>query len=152
MEECLKYESSVNKFKLLFDISESDSEQFEEVINLTLGYDQGETLDTWQDLYNYLSNNVKTGLDPTWSTSVKLDRTSAVCQFILSKEYAVGAEATAKTRIVNLLKGEKGKQIDFTATLSNIAYEANSEEVLEISFDLKIYNASTFAESDYTAG
>lgn len=152
MEECLKYESSVNKFKLLFDISESDSEQFEEVINLILGYDQGETLDTWQDLYNYLSNNVKTGLDPTWSTSVKLDKTSAVCQFILSKEYAVGAEATAKARIVNLLKGEKGKQIDFTATLSNIAYEANSEEVLEISFDLKIYNASTFAESDYTAG
>lgn len=148
----LKYESSVNKFKLLFDISDSDSEQFEEVINLTLGYDQGETLDTWQDLYHFLSNNVKTGLDPTWSTSVKLDRTSAVCQFLLSKEYAVGAEATAKTRIVNLLKGEKGKQIDFTATLSNIAYEANSEEVLEVSFDLKIYNASTFEETDYVAG
>lgn len=152
MEECLKYESSVNKFKLLFDISENDSEQFEEVINLVLGYDQGETLDTWQDLYHFLSNNVKTGLDPTWNTSVKLDKTSAVCQFILSKEYAVGAEATAKARIVNLLKGDKGKQIDFTATLSNIAYEANSEEVLEISFDLKVYNASTFAESDYTAG
>ena len=148
----LKYESSVNKFKLLFDISDSDSEQFEEVINLTLVYDQGETLDTWQDLYHFLSNNVKTGLDPTWSTSVKLDRTSAVCQFLLSKEYAVGAEATAKTRIVNLLKGEKGKQIDFTATLSNIAYEANSEEVLEVSFDLKIYNASTFEETDYVAG
>ena len=148
----LKYESSVNKFKLLFDISDSDPEQFEEVINLTLGYDQGETLDTWQDLYHFLSNNVKTGLDPTWSTSVKLDRTSAVCQFLLSKEYAVGAEATAKTRIVNLLKGEKGKQIDFTATLSNIAYEANSEEVLEVSFDLKIYNASTFEETDYVAG
>lgn len=148
----LKYESSVNKFKLLFDISDSDSEQFEEVINLTLGYDQGETLDTWQDLYHFLSNNVKTGLDPTWSTSVKLDRTSAVCQFLLSKEYAVGAEATAKTRIVNLLKGENGKQIDFTATLSNIAYEANSEEVLEVSFDLKIYNASTFKETDYVAG
>lgn len=138
MEECLKYESSVNKFKLLFDISENDSEQFEEVINLVLGYDQGETLDTWQDLYHFLSNNVKTGLDPTWNTSVKLDKTSAVCQFILSKEYAVGAEATAKARIVNLLKGDKGKQIDFTATLSNIAYEANSEEVLEISFDLKV--------------
>lgn len=134
----------------MFDISENDTPQFEEVINLTLGYDQGETLDTWQDLYNFLSNNVKTGLDPTWSTSVKLDKTSAVCQFILGKEYAVGANATAKTRIVNLLKGTSGKQIDFTATLSNIAYEANAEEVLEISFDLKVYNASTFAESDYT--
>jgi len=116
-----------------------------------LGYDQGETLDTWQDLYNFLSNNVKTGLDPTWSTSVKLDKTSAVCQFILDKEFAVGAKATAKTRIVNLLKGTSGKQIDFTATLSNISYEASSEAVLEISFDLKVYNASTFEESDYAA-
>lgn len=136
----------------MFDISENETSQYEEVINLTLGYDQGETLDTWQDLYNFLSNNVKTGLDPTWSTSVKLDKTSAVCQFILDKEYAVGAKATAKTRIVNLLKGTSGKQIDFTATLSNISYEANAEEVLEVSFDLKVYNASTFAETDYTAG
>lgn len=143
------YESSVEKFKLLFDISETEEPQFEEVINLSLGYDQGETLDTWQDLYNFLSNNVKTGLDPTWSTSVKLDKTSAVCQFILSKEYSVGAEATAKAKIVNLLKGTNGKQIDFIATLSNISYEANAEEVLEISFDLKVYNASTFKESDY---
>lgn len=149
MEEWLKYESSVGKFKLLFDISENETPQYEEVINLTLGYDQGETLDTWQDLYNFLSNNVKTGLDPTWSTSVKLDKTSAVCQYILGKEFSVGAEATAKTRIVNLLKGTNGKQIDFTATLSNINYEANSEEVLEIAFDLKVYNASTFAETDY---
>lgn len=136
----------------MFDISENETPQYEEVINLTLGYDQGETLDTWQDLYNFLSNNVKTGLDPTWSTSVKLDKTSAVCQFILGKEYAVGANATAKTKIVNLLKGTSGKQIEFIATLSNISYEASSEAVLEISFDLKVYNASTFKESDYTTG
>lgn len=116
-----------------------------------MGYDQGETLDTWQDLYNFLANNVKTGLDPTWSTSVKMNKSSAVCQFILSKEFAVGAAATAKTRIVNLLKGASGKQIDFTATLSNISYEANGEEVLQIDFDLKVYDNSTFAESDYTS-
>ena len=146
------YESSVGKFKVLFDISETDEEQFEELINLNLGYDQGETLDTWQDLYNFLANNVKTGLDPTWSTSVKMNKSSAVCQFILSKEFAVGAAATAKTRIVNLLKGASGKQIDFTATLSNISYEANGEEVLQIDFDLKVYDNSTFEESDYTAG
>ena len=152
MEEWRKYDTSVGNFKLLFDISESEVSQYEEVINLSLGYDQGETLDTWQDLYNFLSNNVKTGLDPTWSTSLKLDKTSAVCQYILGKEYAVGAKATAKTRIVNLLKGESGKQIDFISTLSNISYEASSEEVLEISFDLKVYNASTFKESDYVAG
>ena len=151
MEEWLKYESSVGKFKVLFDISETEEEQFEELINLNLGYDQGETLDTWQDLYNFLANNVKTGLDPTWSTSVKMNKSSAVCQFILSKEFAVGAQATAKTRIVNLLKGASGKQIDFTATLSNISYEANGEEVLQIDFDLKVYDNSTFAESDYTS-
>lgn len=148
--EILKYESSVGKFKLLFDISENETPQFEEVKNLTLGYDQGESLDTWQDLYSNLANNVKTGLDPTWSTSVKLDKTSAVCQFILAKEYAVGAEATAKCKIVNLLKGDKGKQIEFTSTLSNISYEASAEEVLEISFDMKVYDNSTFVENDYT--
>lgn len=117
-----------------------------------MGYDQGETLDTWQDLYNQLSNNVKTGLDPTWSTSIKFKKSDPVCQFIISKEYAVGAEATAKTRIVNLLKGEKGKQIDFVATLSNIAYEASAEEVLQVDFDLKVYDNSTFEETDYVEG
>ena len=151
MEWRLKYTSSVEKFKLLFDISSTTTAQYEEVRNLNLGYDQGEKLDTWQDLYSFLSNNVKTGLDPTWSTSIKFKKTDPVCQFILSKEYAVGEEATAKTRIVNLLKGTNGKQIDFTATLSNISYEANSEEVLEVSFDLKVYDNSTFEESDYSA-
>lgn len=133
-----------------FDISENDAPDFQDLISLTMSYDQGETLDTWQDLYNYLSNNVKTGLDPTWSVSVKLDKSSPVCQFILSKEFAVGAEATAKTRIVNLLKGTTGKQIDFTATLSSITYEASAEEVLQVDFDLKVYDNSTFKESDYT--
>ena len=145
------YESSVKNFKLQFDISSTSTPDYEDVINLNLSYEQGEKLDTWQDLYNFLSNNVKTGLDPTWSTSVKMKKSDPVCQFILSKEYAVGAEATAKTRIVNLLKGTNGKQIDFTATLSNINYEANSDEVLEISFDLKVYDNSTFAETDYVS-
>lgn len=134
-----------------FDISEDDTPDFQDLIALTMSYDQGETLDTWQDLYNYLSNNVKTGLDPTWSVSVKLDKSSPVCQFILSKEFTVGAEATAKTRIVNLLKGTTGKQIDFTATLSSITYEASAEEVLQVDFDLKVYDNSTFKETDYTA-
>ena len=145
-----KYDSSVKQFKVQFDISESDQAQFEDVITLSVGYDQGETLDTWQDLYNFLSNNVKTGLDPTWSLSVKLDKSSAVCQFILGKEFAVGAEATAKTKLINLLKGTKGKEINFTATLSNISYEATAEEVLQVDFDLKVYDNSTFTEKDYT--
>ena len=146
----VQYESSVKQFKVQFDISEEEPADYQDLIALTLSYDQGETLDTWQDLYNFLSNNVKTGLDPTWSVSVKLDKSSPVCQFILAKEYAVGAEATAKTRIINLLKGTKGKQIDFTATLSSITYEATAEEVLQVDFDLKVYDNSSFKETDYT--
>ena len=145
-----QYESSVKQFIVQFDISEDEPADYQDLIALTLSYDQGETLDTWQDLYNFLSNNVKTGLDPTWSVSVKLDKSSPVCQFILAKEYAVGAEATAKTRIINLLKGTKGKQIDFTATLSSITYEATAEEVLQVDFDLKVYDNSSFKETDYT--
>ena len=145
-----QYESSVKQFKVQFDISEEGEPDYQDLISLSLSYDQGETLDTWQDLYNFLSNNVKTGLDPTWSVSVKLDKSSPVCQFILDKEYAVGAAATAKTRIINLLKGTKGKQIDFTATLSSITWEASSEEVLQVDFDLKVYDNSSFKETDYT--
>ena len=145
-----QYESSVKQFKVQFDLSENETPDWEDLIASTMSYDQGETLDTWQDLYNFLSNNVKTGLDPTWSVSVKLDKSSPVCQFILAKEFAVGAEATAKTRIINLLKGTKGKQIDFTATLSSITYEATAEEVLQVDFDLKVYDNSSFKETDYT--
>lgn len=145
-----QYESSVKQFIVQFDISEEEPADYQDVITTTVSYDQGETLDTWQDLYNFLSNNVKTGLDPTWSVSVKLDKSSPVCQFILAKEYAVGAEATAKTRIINLLKGTKGKQIDFTATLSSITYEITAEEVLQVDFDLKVYDNSSFKETDYT--
>ena len=145
-----QYESSVKQFIVQFDISEDEPADYQDLIALTLSYDQGETLDTWQDLYNFLSNNVKTGLDPTWSVSVKLDKSSPVCQFILAKEYAVGAAATAKTRIINLLKGAKGKQIDFTATLSSITYEATAEEVLQVDFDLKVYDNSSFEETDYS--
>ncbi len=147
-----QYESSVKQFKVQFDLSENETPDWEDLIALTMSYDQSETLDTWQDLYNFLSNNVKTGLDPTWSVSVKLDKSSPVCQFILDKEFAVGAEATAKCKIINLLKGTSGKQIEFTATLSSIAYEATAEEVLQVDFDLKVYDNSTFEETDYTAG
>lgn len=145
-----QYESSVKKFLVQFDISDDSTPDWQDLITLTLSYDQGETLDTWQDLYNFLSNNVKTGLDPTWSVSVKLDKSSPVCQFILDKEFAVGAEATAKCKIINLLKGTSGKQIEFTATLSSITYEASAEEVLQVDFDLKVYDNSTFKETDYT--
>ena len=150
MEECLKYDSSAEKFKLLFDISESGSAQYEELKPLNLDYDQGETLDTWYDLCSRIANNVKTALDPTWASGFKFAKTDPVAQKIISMEHAVGAGATIKTRIVNLLKGTSGKQIDFTATISNISYSAVTEEVLQVDFDIKVYDGSTFAETDYT--
>ena len=49
-----QYESSVKQYKVQFDLSENETPDWEDLINLTTGFDQGETLDTWQDLYNFL--------------------------------------------------------------------------------------------------
>ena len=141
-------ETNVNNFEVLIDISSTSTPDYEKLCVLNVDYDQGETLDTWNDLCNAISNSVKTVLDPTWSMSFKFDKTSPVAQFIIGKEYAVGAEATAPIRIVNKLKN---KQIDFTATLSGITYSATAEEVLQIDFDLKVYDNGTFAETTYVA-
>ncbi|MDD4298947.1 MAG: hypothetical protein PHS98_04910 [Bacilli bacterium] len=141
-------ETNVNNFEVLIDISSTETPDYEKLCVLNVDYDQGETLDTWNDLCNAISNSVKTVLDPTWSMSFKFDKTSPVAQFIIGKEYAVGAEATAPIRIVNKLKN---KQIDFTATLSGITYSATAEEVLQIDFDLKVYDNGTFAETTYAA-
>jgi hypothetical protein len=147
----MAYESSSQQFKLLFNISATETPDYQELCPLNLDYDQGETLDSWNDLCSNLMNNVKVSLDPTWSTAFKFDKTDPVAQFIISKEFATGAGATADVRIVNLLKGTNGKQIDFTATLSNITYSALTEEVLNLSFDIKVYKNSTFVETDYVA-
>lgn len=144
-------ETNTNNFLLYFDISATETPDYEQLCPLNLDYDQGETLDSWNDLCSSLMNNVKTSIDPTWSTSFKFKKTDAVAQFIIGKEYSVGADATVATRIVNKLKGSSGKQIDFTATLSSIAYSAVTEEILQIDFDIKVYDNSTFAETDYVA-
>jgi hypothetical protein len=141
-------ETNVNNFEVLIDISSTGTSDYEKLCVLNVDYDQGETLDTWNDLCNAISNSVKTVLDPTWSMSFKFDKTSPVAQFIIGKEFAVGAEATAPIRIVNKLKN---KQIDFTGTLSGITYSATAEEVLQIDFDLKVYDNGTFAETTYVA-
>lgn len=146
----MDYESSSKNFKILFDISETEIEDYQEFCPLNLDYDQGETLDSWNDLCSNIVNNVKTLIDPTWSTGFKFAKSDPVAQFIIAKEHAVGKEATAKCRIVNLLKGSSGKQIDFVSTLSGISYSAVSEEVLQIDFDLKVYDNSTFKETDYS--
>lgn len=144
-------ESSATKFKLFFDISANETPDYEELCPLNLDYDQGETLDTWNDLCSNIANNVKTAIDPTWSTGFKFDKADPVAQFIIAKEYATGAAATAKVKIVNLLKGAAGKQLTFTATLSGISYSAVSEEVLQLDFDIKVYRNTTFLEADYVA-
>jgi hypothetical protein len=142
-------ESSATNFKLFFDIGESVPD-FEQVCPLNLDYDQGESMDSWYNLCYGIMNNIKTGIDPTWSTSFKFDKSDPVCQFLIAKEFAIGSEATVAVRIVNLLKGTTGKQIDFTATISGISYSAVTEEVLNVSFDIKVADASTFEETDYS--
>jgi hypothetical protein len=144
-------ESSVDNFKLYFDISETETPDYEQMCPLNVDYDQGETLDTFYTLCSKFANNVKTALDPTWSTSFKFDKADPVAQFIIAKEYAVGSAATADVKIVNKLKGTTGKQLVFTATLSGISYSAVTEEVLQIDFDLKVYKNTTFTETDYSA-
>ena len=141
-------ETNVKNFEVLIDISSTVTPDYEKLCVLNVDYDQGETLDTWNDLCSAISNSVKTVLDPTWSMSFKFDKTSPVAQFIIGKEFAVVAEATAPIRIVNKLKN---KQIDFTGTLSGITYSATTDEVLQIDFDLKVYDNGTFAETTYVA-
>lgn len=143
-------DTNVNNFLLYFDISSNDTPSFTQLCPLNIDYDQGESLDTWNDLCSSISNNVKTSIDPTWSVSFKFDADDTVAQFILGKEYSVGSSATVDVRLVNLLKGTTGKQLDFTATLSNISYSVVSEEVLQIDFDMKVYSGSDFTETDYS--
>lgn len=143
-------DTNVNNFLLYFDISSTDTPSFTQLCPLNIDYDQGESLDTWNDLCSSISNNVKTSIDPTWSASFKFDKDDAVAQFILGKEYSVGSSATVDVKLVNLLKGTTGKEINFTATLSNISYSVVTDAVLQIDFDMKVYDNSTFAEKDYS--
>jgi hypothetical protein len=142
-------ETGKDNILLYVDISATASPAYTQMKPLHMGYDQGETMDSWFDLLSNIMNNVKTGIDPTWSTSLKFSRTDPVAQFILGKEFATGEDATASIKIINLLKGTTGKQIDFTATFSNITYDATTPEVVQIDFDLKVYEGSTFAETTY---
>ena len=101
----MKYDSSAKKFILSFDLAGAEGPaDYKELCPLNIDYDQGETLDTWNDLCSQIANNIKTAIDPTWSVSFKFAKTDPVAQKIISMEYAVGEEATIKTRLVNLLK------------------------------------------------
>lgn len=144
-------ESSAENFLLQFDISTNGTPSYSSVDPINLDFDQGESLDSWFSLASKYMNNEKCGLDPTWSTSIKLDKSDAVCQFILGKEFATGSDARFGIKIINLLKGTSGKEIGFTGIISGISYSAVTEEILQVDFDIKIATASTFTEADYTA-
>jgi hypothetical protein len=143
-------ETGTDNILLYVDISSTGTPAYTQMRPLHMGFDQGETMDSWFDLLSNIMNNVKTGIDPTWSTSLKFKKTDPVAQFILGMEFATGEDATADIKIINLLKGTTGKQIDFTATFSNITYDMVTEEVVQIDFDLKVYEGSTFAETTYS--
>jgi len=142
---------SAEQFEISFDVSATETPEFVKLCPLNIDYDQGETIDTWNDLCSSIANNVKTAIDPTWSLGFKFDKADPLAQYIIAKEYAVGAEATSDVKLVNLLKGTAGKELNFTATLSGITYSALTEEVLQIDFDLKVYKNTTFIETDYVA-
>ena len=143
------YQSGKGNYKLLLDISENETPDFTEVRPTNLGFDSGEELDTWHDLLSEIANNVKTAIDPTWSITLKFDKDDPVCKFIIDKELKTGLDATAKAQLVNMLKGANGKQIDFTATFSNVNYELETPSVIEVNFDLKVFDNETFEEDDY---
>ena len=63
----------------------------------------------------------------------------------------MGSDATCGARIITFNKGTTGKQTGFTTTISNVAYSPVTEDVLEVSFDIKVYDNSTFVETDYSA-
>ena len=144
-------ESNTTNFELYVDISATETPDYEKLCVINISHDKGESLDTWFDLCSAFANNVITAFDPTFGITFKFDKTDPACQFILGKEYATGVSATAKIKIVNKLKGTNGKQIDFTGVFSNIAYDPTAEAVLEVTADLKIYQGSTFVETDYVA-
>lgn len=143
----MAYESNVGKFILDLDISATETPNYQTLNIMGITHDLGEISDTWNDLTNAISNTVKLAIDPTYSVTAKVNVTDSVAQFILSKEHAVGENAVCGARITNLIKG---KVLDFDATISNIAYDPTADGVLELSFDLKVYDASTFIETNYT--
>lgn len=142
-------DSNVNNYLLYIDISETETPDYEQICINSVDFNANETLDTWFDLCYDKANNVRVALDLAWSITFKLDKTDPVAQFILGKEFSTGTDSTANVRIVNLLKGSSGKQIDFVATFSDINYTVETPTVLEINFTLKVYQNSSFAETDY---
>lgn len=141
-------DTNIGNITVEFDISATETPDFQELCVLSLGYDNGANMDTWNDLCNAHSNSVVTSLDESWSFSHKFNKTDAVALFLKAKKFAVGSDREVDIKITDKLEG---KVIAFTACIGSINYSYENDSVLEIEYELKIADNSTFSEVDYTA-
>ena len=141
-------DTNIGNIIVEFDVSATETPDFKELCVLSLGYDNGTNMDTWNDLCNAHSNSVVTSLDETWDYTHKFNKTDAVALFLKAKKYAVGSDREVDVKITDKLEE---KVIEFTACLGNINYTFESDSVLEIEYELKIADNSTFEESDCSA-
>lgn len=131
-----------------FDISSTETPDYEELCVLNTGYENGVNMDTWNDLCSAHSNTVATSLDEAWPFTFKFDKSDPVALFIKDKKNKTGLARTAKIKITDKLEN---KVVSFTATFGDINYTFESDSVLEIECQLKIYKNSTYSEVAYVA-
>lgn len=141
----------MEKYKAYFDVSTTTTPEFVEFCPMNISDSQNVSMDTWFNLCSEFANNEVTGIDPQWDFTAKFETTDVVGQFIAAKKYKVGTERTCKVKLINLEEGTAGKQITFTATFDDITKTYETETVTEISFTIKLYRGTTFAEADYVA-
>ena len=79
-------DTNVGNITVEFDVSATSTPDFQELCVLSLGYDNGTNMDTWNDLCNAHSNSVVTSLDETWDFSHKFNKTDAVALFLKAKK------------------------------------------------------------------
>ena len=111
---------------------------YAEIKAISAGFSQSETVDTFYTLASDIANNVKTALDPTYSITAKLDTSDTAAQYLLGLEFKTGADAVTGIKITNPNEGTTGYLIEFEGLISNIEYENITEDVVEVSFDLKV--------------
>lgn len=136
----------MEKFKAYFDISTNETPDYQEFCPMNISDSANITMDTWYNLCSQYANNEVMALDPQWDFTAKFEKTDPVAQFIADKKYKVGAERTAKVKLVNL---EENKEITFTAVFDDVTKTYETETVTEMSFTIKVYRASTFDIKDY---
>ena len=136
----------MEKFKTYFDISTSETPDYQEFCPINISDSANITMDTWYNLCSQYANNEVVALDPQWDFTAKFEKTDPVAQFIIDKKYKVGLERTAKVKLVNL---EENKEITFVAVFDNIDKTYETETVTEVSFAIKVHRGSTFEIKDY---